>query len=346
MRLGSTTGHGAGDQAPPRLKSRPRLPPRLPPGRPPIRRLLLRPNSSWSLDTAKWGTALPTPDRAVGPSRPPNFGPAAARAALPAPWAELSLLRRDKSALAPGPRRNFPPRPYRRRRDPASPGPARALGERPRFPPGKLRRTPRGLRSLTRQRVPEASATDRVPRRRLAPTEVGGRSGRACATAPGSGGRGDLRPRLEGGGGARAPAAIPSPPHVHPRLSHSPARSRTLGALTSLARPGPAQQSAPRPQLVDGVLAGATGGAARAGQGRAAPWRSAQCRRRCAAERGAPGTAPPPSPTGCRGGAQRQPGLPGSPQRCDGVSAARAQGVGPSALIRQGRALAPDSPSA
>ena len=56
----------------------------------------------------------------------------------------------------------------------------------------------------------------------------------------GSGGRGDLRPRLEGGGGARAPAVIPSPPRVLPRLSHSPARSRPLGALTGLTRPGPA----------------------------------------------------------------------------------------------------------
>lgn len=56
--------------------------------------------------------------------------------------------------------------------------------------------------------------------------------------------------------------------------------------------------------------------------------------------------APSPPPVACRlprGCAQRRPGLPGSPQRCDGVSAARAPGEGPSALIRQGRALAPDS---
>lgn len=67
------------------------------------------------------GQPCPRPDNPVGPSRPPNFRPAAARAALPAPWAERSLLRRDKSARSPGTPRELPAPPL-----PAPP--------RPRFP--------------------------------------------------------------------------------------------------------------------------------------------------------------------------------------------------------------------
>lgn len=55
-----------------------------------------------------------------------------------------------------------------------------------------------------------------------------------------------------------------------------------------------------------------------------------------------------PAPVACRlprgcGGARGRPGLPGSPQRCDGRQRLGAQGQAPSALIRQGKALAPDS---
>lgn len=185
------------------------------------------------------------------------------------------------------------------------------------------------------------------PRRRLALTEVGSQSSRACATAPGFGGRWDLRSGLAGEGGERAPFAvslwspqvIPTsfflPPPAHrrplPRNSlasrsqdpHSSLRSNDNSWIERwLVAPVAPLESGRDGQRRGGARSGGAG--VRTNAGRLAP-------------------SPPPSPAGCREGAQRQRGLPGSPQRCDGVSAARARGEGPSALIRQGRALASDN---
>lgn len=214
-------------------------------------------------------------------------------------------------------------------------------------------RAPRPPAPRARSAVTHLAASPRSLRHRPAdrpstptptrPAEVGGRSGRACAAALGSGGRCDLQRGLAGEGASAAgcgpPLATAGDRSPQPRLSSSrarppPARTHQPGA------PGP-DQLAVAPVLRDGAVAGDSGGTTRDGQ------------RRGRARSGGAGVqtnagrlAPSPPPVACRlprGCAQRRPGLPGSPQRCDGVSAARAPGEGPSALIRQGRALAPDS---
>lgn len=233
------------------------------------------------------------PSRPAGPRAAPKL-PTRRRPvpAVPAPRTEQNLRRPDKSARGPGTPRELPAPPGAPPRPapaatPHPAGPAQALGAQLGLRPGKLRSGPHAVcgHSLGSE-SPKPPPRTASPRRRLAPTEVGGGSGRACATAPGSGGRSDLRPGLAVGVGVRAPEAVsPRPPQVHPpRLSHFPAHSRPLRALTGLARPGPAQQSPPRRQLLDGAVAGDTSGATRAGQGRVASRRSREWRRRCAAE--------------------------------------------------------------
>ena len=239
-----------------------------------------------------WRPATPaplTPCRA--PRGPQTSDPPPPMPAVPAPRTERSLRRPDKSARGPGtpPELPAPPGAPPRPAPAATPhpaGPAQALGARLGLWPGKLRSGPHAVcgHSLGSE-SPKPPPRTASPRRRLAPTEVGGGSGRACATAPGSGGRSDHRPGLAVGVGARAPAAVsPRPPQVHPRLFHFPAHSRPLCALTGLARPGPARQSPPRRQLLDGAVTGDTSGTTRAGQGRAASRWSREWRRRCAAE--------------------------------------------------------------
>lgn len=89
------------------------------------------------------------------------------------------------------------------------------------------------------------------PRRRLALTEVGSQSSRACATAPGFRGRSDLRPGLAGEGGERAlfavsrcppqvtPTSFSLPPPVHSRpLPHNTLALRTQDLHSSLRSNG------------------------------------------------------------------------------------------------------------
>nr|XP_045238448.1 atherin-like [Macaca fascicularis] len=86
--------------------------------------------------------------------------------------------------------------------------------------PGAGRRTPEPTVPRAAA-TPAAAAAARVPPTPLAPPEVGGRGGRACAWAPGSGGRCDLRLRSRREGrssprpeprapSSRAPPAAPS----------------------------------------------------------------------------------------------------------------------------------------
>lgn len=266
---------------------------------------LLRPDGPGapSLDAAKWGTwglglPRPRPDKlGVPPPRRPSrpAGPRAAPKlptrrrpvpAVPAPRTEQNLRRPDKSARGPGTPRELPAPPGACR-DPAPRGTRTSSRGATRTPAWETEeRPPRGLRSLTRQRVPEASATDRVP---PTPTRTY-RSWRRerPRVRHGAGLRGAQRPPTRargGGGGASAGSGLPpATSGAPPRRSHFPAHSRPLRALTGLARPGPAQQSPPRRQLLDGAVAGDTSGATRAGQGRVASRRSREWRRRCAAE--------------------------------------------------------------
>ncbi|XP_064334833.1 proline-rich protein HaeIII subfamily 1-like [Camelus dromedarius] len=127
-------------------------------------------------------------------------------------------------------------------------GPAQALGAATRTPAGEIEeQPPRGLRSLTRQRVPEASATDRVP---PTPTRTY-RSWRQerPRLRHGVGLRGAQRPptRARGGRGVRE-SQQPSPlRHLRCPLPQSlpvycPLSHPIPRALTGLARSGPAQQ--------------------------------------------------------------------------------------------------------
>lgn len=256
---------------------------------------LLRPDGPGapSLDAAKWGTwglglPRPRPDKlGVPPPRRPSrpAGPRAAPKlptrrrpvpAVPAPRTEQNLRRPDKSARGPGTPRELPAPPGAPPRPapaatPHPAGPAQALGAQLGLRPGKLRSGPHAVcgHSLGSE-SPKPPPRTASPRRRLAPTEVGGGSGRACATAPGSGGRSDLRPGLAVGVGVRAPEAVsPRPPQVHPPVSptslptvapsaHSPA-SRARDPLSSLRRadnswmePWPVTPVAPPEQGRDG----------------------------------------------------------------------------------------------
>ena len=216
------------------LSPDPQLPPRFPPGRPPITTLLLRPNSSWSLDTAKWGMwgwGNPAHARTIlaasrGPqtSDPPPPAPA-----LPAPWAERSLLRRDKSARSPGTPRELPAQPRLAPPRPRTPGtrtgsrgatpiPARETAEGPRAvcghslgsePPKPPPRTAFPDADLHLPKL-VAGAAARAPRLRL---------------------RGARRPPTQARGGRR-------------RLSAGSDPLPTSGAPPSLPLPGP--QSPPR----------------------------------------------------------------------------------------------------
>lgn len=165
----------------------------------------------------------------------------------------------------------------------------------------------------------------------------------------GAGFRGALRPPTRasrGRGRASAVCGFPlsTPGDTYLFLSPSSCpQSPPPTQHTGLAHPGPAQLSPQQRQLLIErwlVTPVAPPESGRDGQRRGGA-RSGGAGVRTNTGRLAP--SPPPSPAGCREGAQRRRGLPGSPQRCDGVSAARARGEGPSALIRQGRALASDN---
>lgn len=195
--------------------------------------------------------------------------------------------------VAPGPGGNFPARPAPRPSLPGAGGtrtpqePHGLSGLRLGLPLGKPSSGPRAvcghsLGSKSRKPPPRTVS----PRRRRAPTEVGGRSGgRACATAPGSGGRRDLRTGLAGGGNARALAeGSPRPPQVHPGLHPLPPTVAPSAHSPALRAPRTAQHPPPRRKFLDGAVASDTGGTIGAGQGRAAARRSPQWRRRCAAE--------------------------------------------------------------
>lgn len=271
---------------------------------------------------------------------------------------------REVCASSPGPGRNFPPPPHpasfppgalpaqRRPRPGTTRNGLRLSGQRHELLQGKLRPgagsgLPGALQSLTWPRVSEASATDRVP-----PTPT--RSHRSWqqerARAPRRWALGGAAPptRLARGGGERArgcslPLATPGDTPAPPRSlslpaaapsrathqSHAPRSRSALSAapttpgwsgwqVTPVAPPEPGRDG----QRRGGARSGGAG--VRTNAGRVAP-------------------SPPPLPAGCREGAQRRRGLSGSPSGVMGCQRPRAHGEGPSALICQGRALAPDS---
>ena len=131
------------------------------------------------------------------------------------------------------------PLPARRRRDPHPAGTARALRAAARTPSWEAeQRPPRGLRSLTRQQVPEASSTDRVP---STPTSTyrSWRQERRPRVRHGAGLRGAPRPpnrarggRERAGTGRGLPSATSGAPWSPPPSAHR----RTLRSLTGLAR--------------------------------------------------------------------------------------------------------------
>ncbi|XP_057605514.1 nascent polypeptide-associated complex subunit alpha, muscle-specific form-like [Hippopotamus amphibius kiboko] len=212
-----------------------------PGGRPPTGIGLLLPDGpvhgAWTPQSrGHWGWGYPTrsptslesrrpraPRAPPGPAQPPNFGPAAARSRRTCPPAERSVQRPNKSARGPGTPRELlapphpAPLPTRRRPRPAPRGTLTGSLAATRTPAGETEeRPPRGLRSLTRQRVPEASATDRVP-----PTPT--RTYRSWRQE---------RPRVRHG--ARAPGGAATSDSVAPS-AHSPA-SRARDPLSNLRR--------------------------------------------------------------------------------------------------------------
>lgn len=240
-----------GDQAPLWLRTRPQLPlpcpqePR-PSGRPPTQTGLLRPDGrergAWMLGrggSRGWGCrerarhsrrpAVPSPlapipalrgpelRRTRGHLRPPYLRPGRNRACGVPRSLRLAWRTRQKlpSPVSPGAlpaRRGQRPRTMRNG--------LRLWGQRHELPQGKLRpgagsQLPYGLQSLTWQRVPEASATDRVP-----PTPT--RTHRSWQQERprvryGAGLREALRPPTRASGGrGRASAGLQSP-FGHPR---------------------------------------------------------------------------------------------------------------------------------
>lgn len=134
------------------------------------------------------------------------------------------------------------------------------------------------VQSKKRWQLPDAAAASRVPRRRLAGAHQSWQRS-ACATARASK-RSDLRPgwAREAGQPQRqtAPSSQPSALRTHPTLWDGSWRERGRTATVSHS-------------------------AARA-------WSGAQVR---GPSEGRLAPSPPPTPAGCRGGAQRQPSLPG-----------------------------------
>lgn len=237
------------------------------------------PRHSWALS--------PRPSRPAWPARPPDFAARPARAG-PEPHR--------------GTGRNFPPALPGAGPDPGPRGAAPALRQRLRG--GKLRcgagRAPPARPVVTHSaESPKPPPATSSPDADSHPLKL---AAGAAARAPRRrtrGGRCDLRPGLAGRGARSQPSPGPArrPPAAAPaRSPRAPDRS----ALPSA------------PQLLDGAVAGVSGGTARAGQGRAEAEEPGVGAQVCGRMRGA-GPVPPTWPAGCRGGYAEAARSPGSP---------------------------------
>lgn len=218
------------------------------------------PARAWTLLESRRPCA---PQAQPGPARPPKFAGRAAAGSRPtcALAGSKPAAPREVCAWPRGRGGNFPPQPRPLPAAVPNPaGPARALGAATRTPVGKLRpgarsSLPRGLRSLTRQRVPEASAADRarppdadshppklaagLPRVRHGAPGLGG----AATSDPGARGRGLARGERAPGGRPRCPLARTHLARQAPLAQPFPQRRQLWvrrGPVTPVAPPEPA----------------------------------------------------------------------------------------------------------
>lgn len=282
-----------------------------------------------------WSLVAPAP---LEPTPAPH-GPQTSLDAPPPAPARPTCARAGSEPEAPGevcarPRGRGGNFPSQRRPVPAAipdpAGPARALGAATGTPAGEneARRweRPPARSAVTHSAAgPEASAADRArppdadshppklaagpPRVRHGALGLGG----AATSDPGSRGEGT---RQRGDWSPRGHPRCPPPTAAPSRALTSRARTRLLSPLRS-AGTSWVERWPVRP-VVAPERQGRAGSGVDAGSGGAGVWPN----------EGRLAPSPPPSPAGCCRGAQRRPGLPGSPQRCDGVSAAQGAGRG------------------